>query len=96
MRTCGVCGGTQTQTIPKTGGSGENTGGSGGSGGSDKDPGGSDGGAGGGGSGSWTDSLLPGVSDSMKVILAAGAGVFLFAVGIGIYFAISGKRRKRR
>ena len=113
MRTCGVCGGTQTQTIPKTSGSGENTGdsgsggsggsgsgentgGSGGSGGSDKDPGGSDGGAGGGGSGSWTDSLLPGVSDSMKVIIAAGAGVLLFAVGIGIYFAISGKRRKRR
>mgnify|MGYP006069975831 FL=1 len=96
MRTCGVCGGAQTQTIPKTGGSGENTGGSGGSGGSDKDPGGSDGGAGGGGSGSWTDSLLPGVSDSMKVIIAAGAGVLLFAVGIGIYFAISGKRRKRR
>lgn len=94
-RTCGVCGGTQTQTIPKTSGSGENTGGSG-SGGSDKDPGGSDGSAGGGGSGSWTDSLLPGVSDSMKVIIAAGAGVLLFVVGIGIYFAISGKRRKRR
>ena len=94
-RTCGVCGGTQSQTIPKTGGSGENTGGSG-SGGSDKDPGGSDGGTGGGGSGSWTDSILPGVSDSMKVIIAAGAGVLLFAVGIGIYFAISGKRRKRR
>ena len=93
MRTCGVCGGTQTQTIPKTGGSGENTGGSG-SGSPDKEPGGSDGSTGGGGS--WTDSLLPGVSDSMKVIIAAGAGVLLFAVGIGIYFAISGKRRKRR
>ena len=90
MRTCGVCGGTQTQTIPKTGGSGENTGDSG----SGENTGGS--GAGGGGSSSWTDNLLPGVSDSMKVIIAAGAGVLLFVVGIGIYFAISGKRRKRR
>ena len=83
MRMCGVCGGTQTQTIPKTGGSGENTGDSGAGGGTS-------------GSGGWTDSVLPGVSDSMKVIIAAGAGVLLFAVGIGIYFAISGKRRKRR
>ena len=93
MRTCGVCGGTQTQTIPKTGGSGENTGGSG-SGGS----GGSGTGGGTSGSGGWTDSILPGVSDSMKVIIAVGAGVLLFVVGIGIYFAVSGRksRRKRR
>ena len=92
MRTCGVCGGTQTQTIPKTGGSGENTGDSG----SGENTGGSGTGGGTSGSGGWTDSILPGVSDSMKVIIAVGAGVLLFVVGIGIYFAISGKRRKRR
>ena len=91
-RTCGVCGGTQMQTIPKTSGSGENMGDSG----SDENTGGSGTGGGTSGSGGWTDSILPGVSDSMKVIIAAGAGVLLFAVGIGIYFAISGKRRKRR
>ena len=94
MRTCGVCGGTQTQTIPKTGGSGENTGDSG----SGENTGGSGAGGGVSGSGGWTDSVFPGVSDSMKVIIAAGAGVLLFVVGIGIYFAVSGKksRRKRR
>lgn len=94
MRTCGVCGGTQTQTIPKTGGSGENMGDSG----SGENTGGSGAGGGVSGSGGWTDSVLPGVSDSMKVIIAAGAGVLLFVVGIGIYFAVSGRksRRKRR
>lgn len=94
MRTCGVCGGTQTQTIPKTGGSGENMGGSG----SGENTGGSGTGGGTSGSGGWMDSILPGVSDSMKVIIAVGAGVLLFVVGIGIYFAVSGRksRRKRR
>ena len=83
VRTCEVCGAEERQTIPVTGGSGENTGGSGtddGSGGGDFNIG-----------DSIPDFEIP---DGVKVAIAAVGGVLLVSVVIGVLTSVFGKKKR--